>query len=431
MTRLLLSFTLCILGLWAYSQELQERSLHYYIEAANENSPLIKDIRNQSAIQQSELQRLKAIYTRSRLEVNGEYLFVPVISKDGGKTSFKWNAQDGTDYYGYDLGESSGHFHAGLTWTQPVLGNSAYKVAQEQNRIDIQMADNNIRMEKHQLERSVTEHYLLCLLDKIQISFSDSVASLLERQIDVVKRLAASGLAKQSDVNLLRVESHSNEELLAASRQSYRSHLQDLNILCGIDDDTQVNLSETNINSLSVPVYGNSSFVEKYRLDSLSAANSLRMFNQQYKPRLDFFVNGGLQTSDYSNMYRHFGWSAGLTFSWTIYDGKQKKYKEHQVKLQQNSIKNYKDNAEYARGVRIRQCLSELSGFDERESLLNKQRSEYNDILAAYEKELQAGQISVIDYIMVLRNKIQLERDYLLLKTNRQLAVTAYNYWNW
>lgn len=46
MTRLLLSFTLCIFGLWGYSQELQERSLHYYIEAANENSPLIKDFRN-------------------------------------------------------------------------------------------------------------------------------------------------------------------------------------------------------------------------------------------------------------------------------------------------------------------------------------------------------------------------------------------------
>ena len=44
---------------------------------------------------------------------------------------------------------------------------------------------------------------------------------------------------------------------------------------------------------------------------------------------------------------------------------------------------------------------------------------------------MQAGQVSVLDYITVLRNKIQTERDYLLLQTNRQLVIAAYNYWNW
>ncbi|GEM_PF-3417946 len=62
------------------------------------------------------------MYRHSRLEADGAYLFVPVVSKDGGRTSFKWNAQDGKDYYGYDLGESSGHLHGGVTWTQPLLG---------------------------------------------------------------------------------------------------------------------------------------------------------------------------------------------------------------------------------------------------------------------------------------------------------------------
>lgn len=66
-------------------------------------------------IEQDELQRLKAMYRHSLLEVNGDYLFVPIVSKDGGRTSFQWNARDATDYYGYDLGESSGFLHAGVT----------------------------------------------------------------------------------------------------------------------------------------------------------------------------------------------------------------------------------------------------------------------------------------------------------------------------
>lgn len=85
-------------------------TLDYYLESARENSPLIQDYRNQKEIEVYERQRLKALYTRSKVTLNGDYLFVPVISKDNGKTSFEWNPQDGVDYYGYDLGQSSGHF---------------------------------------------------------------------------------------------------------------------------------------------------------------------------------------------------------------------------------------------------------------------------------------------------------------------------------
>ena len=120
MIRLLLSLVFGFTCLYSHGQEKHERSLHYYIETAKENSPLIKDYANQTLMQQAELQRLKAMYMHSRLELNGDYLFVPIISKDGGHTAFKWNAQDATDYYGYDLGESSGYFHAGVTWTQPL-----------------------------------------------------------------------------------------------------------------------------------------------------------------------------------------------------------------------------------------------------------------------------------------------------------------------
>ena len=82
MNRLLLSLTFSLVWLYSYGQKIQECSLYYYIETAKENSPLITDYRNQTEIEQAELKRLKAMYTHSRLELNGDYLFVPVISKD-------------------------------------------------------------------------------------------------------------------------------------------------------------------------------------------------------------------------------------------------------------------------------------------------------------------------------------------------------------
>ena len=431
MNRLLLLFSLSIVSLHSYGQEDGSRSLHYYIETAKENSPLITDYRNQTEIEQAELERLKAMYTHSRLELNGDYLFVPIVSKDGGRAAFKWNARSATDYYGYDLGESSSSFHAGATWTQPLLGRSSYKVAQEQAKINTDMANNRIRMEEHQLERSVTEQYLLCLLDKAQIDFTDSVGTVIDYRMEIVRKLVANGLSKQSDLNLLMIEREANAELHTAARQNYHTHLMDLNLLCGIDDVTDVSLSD-----ISQPVRLRSDaepslFTEQYQLDSLNAAVALRSFNLQYKPKLDLFVNGGLQVGDFAGWYRHFGWSAGVTFSWTIFDGRQKRQKERQAVWQQNTIRTYKENSEYQRNMRIKQCLSELGRYDERERALDIQLAEYESVLSDYGREMDAGQVSVLDYITVLRNKIQTEKDRLLLRTNKQLVIAAYNYWNW
>ena len=81
--------------------------------------------------------------------------------------------------------------------------------------------------------------------------------------------------------------------------------------------------------------------------------------------------------------------------------------------------------------MRIKQCLSELGRYNERERALENQLAEYESVLFDYGREMDAGQASVLDYITVLGNKIQTEKDRLLLRTNKQLVIAAYNYWNW
>lgn len=69
--------------------------------------------------------------------------------------------------------------------------------------------------------------------------------------------------------------------------------------------------------------------------------------------------------------------------------------------------------------------------FDERRAAADKQIAAYDATLANYEKEIAAGLTSTLDYLTVLRTRIQAGRDRLLLLTNKQLALAAYNYWNW
>lgn len=98
MIRLFITLAITTIGcLTGYGQQTV-KSISNYIETAKANSPLLKDYRNQLQIGQAELQQLKAMYTRSRLELNGDYLFVPILVREGGKTFFRWNEQDAVDY---------------------------------------------------------------------------------------------------------------------------------------------------------------------------------------------------------------------------------------------------------------------------------------------------------------------------------------------
>lgn len=432
--------------------------MDWYLAKARENSPLIRDYADRKEIAAAERQRLKSFYTHFKAEVNGDLLFVPIVSMDGGRAAFRWNAHDAVDYYGYDLGESSGYLHGGVTWTKPLLGGGLYKTAAERADLDESVASNEIRLEEHSLERLVTEQYLLCLLDKAQIAFADSVGRVLERQVEVVSRLVSSGMASRSDLRLLEVEKEVNNEAGVSALQSYQSHFMDLNLVCGVDvgdlnvtmpvgaevgltNDASWSLGQSKrtdqlLSDLDVQMTlelpgTQSGFMEKYRLDSLNVEVGLRAFNTQYKPRLDLFMNGGLQTGGASNWYRHFGWSAGLTFTLTFSDGGQKRQMERQAWLKRNTVRNYKDNFEYQRRMRLNQCLSELACNNDRKQILENQLKKYDEILSEYSRKLQAGQVSVLDYLMVLRNRINVERDLLVLDANRKLAITAYNYWCW
>ncbi|MCD8317422.1 MAG: TolC family protein [Paraprevotella sp.] len=271
---------------------------------------------------------------------------------------------------------------------------------------------------------------MLCLLDQEQKSYAARLAVLLGRQMTVVKNLAAHGLGRITDLRLLAIEMEADSVLQNTYRQDYRTHLSELNILCGISDTTEVRLSPV-ILQMKTSSGTSSAFMEQYRLDSLNAWASLHAFNQQYHPRLDLFIDGGLQISQYNQMYRHFGWSAGLTFAWTLFDGKQKRWKERQTLTQISTIEDYKNNFLLQQSQRKRQYLSEIKSYETRKILMDRQLAEYDFLLADYRKEMRDGQVSVIDYISVLRNKIQTEKDRMLLDTNRQLLLVAFNYWNW
>ena len=417
----------CLMNSILYSQT---RNYNFYLEKALTSSPLLQDLNNQKQLSLDEQDRLKMLYTRSRLEMNGNYLFVPIINRDKGHTSFQWDAQDATDYYGYDSGVTSGEFRAGLTWTKPLTGGASYRIAKQKGEIDRELLSQNIQMEQHELTRTVTEQYLLCHSDLVGLAETDSIDKILKTQRIIIEKLMRQALAKQTDINLIDIEINNNKQTASSFRQSYWTHLLDLNLLCGITDTTNVKLEPIQLSEQETDV--ESHFLKGFYFDSLSIKNDYKQFAVNYTPKLNLFIDGGLRTtSQFTNLPQHFGASAGITFSWLINDGGQKRNKYRQVQYLLDTNEVYKTRKQLMILQKRNICLKQLTEQQSKITDIKNQLSDYENLLDKYMSEIKAGQLSILDYITVLKGYVQQKKEYDNNLINRELIINALNYWNW
>lgn len=409
-----------------------QRNLVYYINTAKQNSPLIKENQNLTKANQLEVERLKAQFTKPQIGVTGNYLFAPILSTDNNNTKLELNSKGADKYYGYDLGATNGGQYQGLvTITQPILNRERYKIYAEQANISTQINQNNIKLAAHDIEKFVTDQYILCLLDLQQSNYAQEMMNLLTGQKEIVRKLATNSLVKQSDFTLINIEYKNFESLLATNKANYRRDLMDLNILAGINDTTLVQLD-----TLALAIrYDNaavaSQYEERYRLDSLNIDAAQKVFETRYKSQMNLFANTGLNANNISTIPRRFGIGAGVSIVYNFYDGKQRDINRNKSKYLLQSVASYRENFLVQNDLRKSKFITELNSYQERTALLQEQLNEYMQVINSYKREILFGQQSIINFINIIKSMAAVQRDFLLLQTNRLLLINAYNYWNW
>lgn len=420
----------CFISCFLYGAAQAQHSLQDYINSAKNNSPLINENKNLIVANQAEAERIKALYNKAQVGLNANYLFAPIFSTDNGRNKLAINSNGADHYYGYDLGATNGGTYQGLlTLTQPLFNSKKTATLADQALINAQANQNTIALTGHDLEKTVTDQYLLCLLDKKLTAHQQQVLALLNQQRTIVKKLVNSSLLKSSDLTLLNIEYENNQGILTTYNSAYKRDLLDLNLLSGIKDTSITILDTVNL-SFSTDK-GQSAYLEKYRLDSLSLIATQKAFETKYKPQLNFFTNTGLNAVNISNIANRFGLSAGLNLSWNFLDGQQKQISRKKTKALLESVSFYKDNFNAQNTVRKAKIVTEIQAYDNRMRNAEGQLREYQSLIDSYRKQIIQAQISVIDFINVLKNRSTLQRDYLQLQTSRLLLINAYNYWNW
>jgi outer membrane protein TolC len=422
---LFLSF---LLGFSIHTQA--QHTLQDYINSAKQNSPLINDNKNQNKANQLEVEHLKAFYTKPQIGITANYLFSPIISTDNNNTSFQPNPEGATNYYGYDLAYSNGgQYQAMLNITQPLFNGQRYKTASEQLNVTSQINQNNSKLTEHDIEKIVTDQYILCLQDNKQTAYAEAMIKLLADQKDVLKKLVESSIYKQSDLTLLSIEHQNFLGQLTTFKANYRRDLMDLNILCGINDTALVQLESSNLTLNST--VSNSMFLEKYHLDSLNLIAQQKAFELKYKPQLNLFANTGLNAVYAPTIPNRFGISAGLSFTYNLFDGNRKAIYQNKTQVLEQSVSLHKTNFITQNTVRKLKILTELQSYTDRITIAEQQIKDYDLLLNSYKKEILLGQLSIINYTMVLKNMATVKRDYTLLFSQQQSLINAYNYWNW
>lgn len=416
---------------FSLSFSIRSQDLAFYIEQAKINSPLIQDNKNQIEAAHLEADRLKAFYTKAQISLTGSYLFAPVISRENGNSKLELNPSGVSENYsGYDLAASNGGVYQGLVnINQPLFSGSRFETAAQQTLIGAQINQNNIQLTVHDLEKFITDQYILCLQDYKQTEYLGNLIRIINDQRNVVSKLVENGIAKQSDLSLLIIEQKTQLIALNTFKATYLRDLMDLRVLCGITDTTFQVLGDINLQTGQDVT--ESRFAEKYRLDSLNLVAAQRIFELKYKPVVGAFANTGLNAVYAPTILNRFGLSAGVNFTMNITDGKQRKITQQRTDVLMRSTSLYKNFFFNQNSVRKSRILTELKSIEERLTLTDEQIKEYQKLLEFYKQELSQGQISVINYISILKNMTITQRDFVLLQTNKELLINLYNYWNW
>ena len=409
---------------------ISQTNLEYYIAAAKQNSPLINDNQNQSKVYQLEAQRLKAFYTKPQVGITASYIFSPIINLDNNQPKFEANSIGADKYLGYDFAAANGgQYQALLNLTQPLFNGQKIKTTTEQINVTSQISQNNIKLTSHDIEKIVTDQYILCLQGIKQINYSNSMLKILSEQKDIIKKLVDASIYKQSDLSLLNIEYHNFVFQQSSFTANYKRDVIDLNILCGIKDTSMVILNDLDLKL--TPLTENSFFNEKYRLDSINLITSKNVFELKYKPQFNIIANTGLNAVYAPTIPNRFGLNAGFSFAYNFFDGKQKNINRNKTDIQLKTISYYKENFANQNTMRKIKIVNEFQSYTNRINIIEQQLKEYETLLNLYKKEILTGQLSIINYVTVLKNMATMQRDNTILLSQKQSLINAYNYWNW
>ena len=396
-----------------------QNTLDFYLKAARENNPTIKEnlaIAEKSGIQEN---IIKAETQSPKAFASGNVNYSPLIpNKDDPKA------------VGYDVAITDGGlYQALLNVEQPVFNRTTFETLMRQAKTEGEISANRAKLTLHQLEKEVTDQYILSYQSLNQIAFVKLLSEQLVQQKTVIEAFAARGIYKRSDVLLIDIEIVNQAAELNNLQAIYKRNIFALNDLCGLSGSADVELTAPMIDFKAEQ--NQSQFLEQFRLDSLQEIYNLQVSNLKYRPQFKLYGNTGLNAIEIPGIYRKFGVGMGISMFIPIYDGRQKNYTQLQSDINLKVINNYRQNFQVQKTNRQQAIASDLNQLKQRIELVCGQLKKYEMLIEIYKSQLQIGELDIVNYMNTVKSYTSAQHNLTISETNKLLIINENNYYNW
>lgn len=390
---------------------VQAQSLDFYIQKGLENSPLLKDFRNQLLSGKLDSLLTQASYKPQVNQVS-QAMYAPTAKN-----------------FGYDAAITNGaNYSAVLNVVQPLFNK---KIKGNQFR-DISLSKHAIEADTQitttDLKQGITSQFLTAYADYAQIQFNQSTFDLLKNEQVLLKSLADQGIYAQTDLMNLSISLTAQKIAIRQAFIQYRNSLAILNFICGIIDTSTVILTKPELTIRNQFNINNSPAMMKFKIDSLKNVNSKQLIDLNYRLQISAFADAGFMAVLPQNIPHNFGTSFGLNFSIPIYDGKQRKLQYEKTSLAENSRLDYQTFYTSQYKQQINQLNEQLKLTDELILSVRNQLTEQEKLIALYKIEIGKGLVRFLDFLNIVNNYTQTKNNLTVSEMNRLQIINQMNY---
>lgn len=394
------------------ASQAQTFTLDHYIDLAQKNSPLLKDLKNQVSSARIDSMRLRA-GLKPQVAGTGAGAFSPVING-----------------YGYAGAITNVQTLSALVGVnQQIIGRNYRNSQLAAIALQQDSLINASHLSEQDLKKAVIGQYITAYGDQQQVKFNEEIIELLTQEENALKKLTQSNVYRQSDYLAFLVTLKQQQIQLMQVRIQYKTDFATLNYLSGIADTSMVELAEPKIDIAVLPDITNSIFFRKFKLDSLRLANSNSLIDYSYKPKGNIFADGGYNT-DFVQPAKNFGTSFGFNVTVPIYDGGQRKMQHKKIQLQEETRQYYKSfyTAQYYQ--QIAQLKQQIKETDKLFSQINEQVKFDETLIKVDTQLLHTGDLKIADLILAINNYLAVRNLKTQTTINKLQLINQLNYWN-
>ncbi len=391
----------------------QSKSLDDYINAAQQNSPLLKEIKNNILLNHIDSLRILATY---KPQVNGvSYNYAaPVVHGFG---------YDGAISNVYNVSEQ-------VSATQLLVSKRNLRIQFN----GIQLLNDSLaiagKITEQDLKRTITAAYIAAYGSWRQYSFNKEVYDLLSAEDTILKKLTQASVYRQTDYLTFLVTLQQQHLLITQAKTQYQSDFATLNYVSGLFDTTLTPLDSPRIEIAQLPEMNASIFYQKFTVDSLLLENTGRQIDLAYRPKVTLGADAGYVSSFVYTPFKNWGASASVNVIVPIYDGRQRKLSHKRVDILENTRAAYRDFFATQYNQQIAQLTQQLNNTKTVIAETANQLKYVRALIVANGKLLATGDVRIADYVIAINNFLNAQNVVIQNTVAQFQIITQINYWN-